>query len=434
MKKLNTILLALFIAFTMAATTFADGIQFMQSRPSKAFNDDRYATDYYGVMWDESADVYARTGKFVGLDVSESTISDLIFPIHAGIKRCLLNDAGVVQYYLCSTDSTKQADCSTASDLTGASGQVMVEIPAFYYRYSYSGTVHTWEISLTKLNGFTLHPAFTKNGAEVDSRYIGAYEGSMYDDSLSQMVPAADIIENMYAAGDLLCSISDTDGYPKVNETRAEFRAMAANRGTGWRQLDYDLASAVQLLYLIEYADWYSQSMIGAGRTELSGGSWVADSYIGKCGKSNSDGNETNSVGGNTNDAYMTYRGIENFFGNVWKWVDGINVNANVPYVSNTDTNFADDTMTNYTDLGITLANANGYQITLEQQSRGFLPASIGGSSSTYLTDYYYQSTSWRVALLGGHAANGAYAGVACWHLDHASSVDYVSIGGRLCF
>ena len=133
----------------------------------------------------------------------------------------------------------------------------------------------------------------------------------------------------------------------------------------------------------------------------------------------------------------MTYRGIENFFGNVWKFVDGININDNVPYVSNTDTDFADDTATDYTDLGITLPNTDGYQKTLEQQSRGFLPASVGGTgvgSSTYITDYYYQSTDWRVALLGGSASYGAYAGVACWSLSYSSSIDVMNIGARLAY
>ena len=166
----------------------------------------------------------------------------------------------------------------------------------------------------------------------------------------------------------------------------------------------------------------------------MTGGTWVKDSYIGVTGKSNSKGNGTFSVGGNTNDAYMTYRGIENFFGNIWKWVDGINVNANVPYVSNTDTDFADDTATDYTSLGITLGAVNGYQMTLEQQGRGFLPASIGGASNTYITDYYYQAAGWRVAALGGHAYRGLDAGVACWYLYYAAAGGSVSIGGRLCF
>jgi hypothetical protein len=133
----------------------------------------------------------------------------------------------------------------------------------------------------------------------------------------------------------------------------------------------------------------------------------------------------------------MTYRGIENFFGNVWKWVDGINIFDNVPYVSNTDTvaqPFEDDTAVGYTDLGVTLANANGYQKFLEQQARGFLPASVGGISSTYITDYYYQATGWRVVMLGGHADGGGSAGAACVLATGASSSDSADIGGRICY
>jgi len=121
---------------------------------------------------------------------------------------------------------------------------------------------------------------------------------------------------------------------PMMDETRDEFRDIALNVGAGWRQQDYYLTSAVQLLYLVEYASFYSQSVIGMGRTELSGGTWVKDSYIGVTGKSNADGNATGNTGGNTNDAYMSYRGIENFYGNLYQWIDGFNINDNIPYVS----------------------------------------------------------------------------------------------------
>jgi hypothetical protein len=130
----------------------------------------------------------------------------------------------------------------------------------------------------------------------------------------------------------------------------------------------------------------------------------------------------------------MSYRGIENFFGHLWKWVDGININGNVPYVSNTDTDFADNTATNYTALGVTLATANGYVVTLEQIERGFLTASIGGSSSTYVTDYYYQASGWRVALLGAPANDALDAGVADWNLSASSSDRSRRYAGRLAF
>ena len=388
------------------------------------------AKPFYGVAWNESADSYVRTGALTG--VANSASPSEFMAVHAGIKRCLLADDGGVNYFLDASDSTLKSD-GTASDLTGTDGQVMVQIPKFWYKYGYSGTTHTWEIASIPIDGFEVHPAFLKNGAEVDYRYIGAYEGSMYDASATGMVASGSIATNMYASGDKLCSLSGE--YPKTNETRAEFRAMGTARGTGWRQLDYDLASAVQLLYLVEYADFDSQSTIGEGRTQLSGGSWTAGSYIGQCGKSNGDGNGTNNVEGNTNNAYMTYRGIENFFGNIWKFVDGININDNVPYVSNNDANWADDTATNYTDLGVTLHNGDGYQGTLEQINRGFLPASLtGGSSSAKITDYYYQNTGWRVFRLGGDAVSGSNAGVFYVIANDASSDSHVRIASRVCY
>jgi hypothetical protein len=96
--------------------------------------------------------------------------------------------------------------------------------------------------------------------------------------------------------------------------------------------------------------------------------------------------------------------------------------------------NFADDTAANYTDLGITLGAVDGYVKTLEQQARGFLPASVGGASNTYITDYYYQAAGWRVAMLGGAANYGAPAGVAFWLAYSDSANDDVNFGSRLCF
>lgn len=392
----------------------------------------------YGVSWDESQATggYTRTGSLAAQPTSQTLATGLL-PIHESMKRCVINDAGEVQYYLDPADSTLK-ETGGASNLTGADGQVMVQIPAFYYKYSYTGTSHTWEISAAPTIGFNLHPAFIKNGENVAYRYIGAYEGIGWDASASAYIDCGTSAANNWSGGtintaaDKLGSVSGKA--PMMDETRAEFRAIAANRGPGWRQQDYDLVSAIQLLYITEYADWNSQSMIGMGRTELTGGSWIKDSYIGVTGKSNSIGNGTFSVGGNTNTAYMTYRGIENFFGNIWKWVDGININNGIPYVSNTDTNFADNTTTNYTALGITLANTSGYVKTIEAQPRGFLPASIGGSADTYITDYYYSGSGWVVARLGGFAAYGADAGVAYWYVSNASSSYSIYIGGRICF
>lgn len=391
------------------------------------WNGTNYTYTTCGTEWNQSLDSYTRTttvGAYTQPDF------DNIFP-WSHLRRCTLWDNGTVNYYLNATNSSLKAT-GGLSDLTGADGQVMVEIPKFHYTHSLTGSDHDWEISRFNISGFSVHNAFIKNGVEVDYRYIGAYEGSMWDATTSAMVPSANIVTDMYASGDKLCSVSGV--YPKTNEKRSEYRVMATERGTGWRQQDFDLISAIQLLYLIEYADFDSQSTIGYGRTQLSDGSWTAGSYIGQCGKSNTDGDGTNSVAGNTDTAYMTYRGIENFYGNVWKWVDGININNNIPYVTNNDSDWVDDTSTSYTNLSITLSNTNGYPVTLADTDRGFLPASVGGSSSTYLSDYYWQNTGWRVVKLGGYASSGAYAGAFCVAAAAAASINGVLIGGRLAY
>ena len=470
-----------------------------------------------GLTWNESTGAYERTGTLAGIGAGSSP-GNAALPIQSRMRRCVVNDVGIVQYYLCATDSTLKEDCLTASDLTGADGQVMVEIPKFYLRYSYAANVHHWDISQRALFGFSLHPAFLKNGVEVSARYMSAYEGILYDNS--ETVYTSDynpigahavtvdvnvgatgegsITENaaggtIYAqlqAGDvivvtgtadnngtyviksitgddvILCTgiIVGADGVeaimvisaPAVDTandvlssvngkkpfsgiTRANFRSIAALRGVGWRQFDYHLCSAIQLLYLVEYADFYSQSMIGLGLTDWVGATWnTYNAYhaINNTGLSNGDGDATANVSGGDGvlGSYMTYRGIENWFGHLWQFVDGFNINANVPYVCNTDTDFADDTAVDYDDLGITLINANDWQNTLEQISQGFLPASVGASNVTKITDYYYQGAAWRVALLGGRAHAGAYAGGFGWRLNDASGRVGASFSGRLCY
>jgi len=380
------------------------------------------------------------------------------------LKRCLLNDDLSVNYFLDPTDSTKKLD-GTASVLTGADGQVMVQMPKLYSAHRMSGNKHIYRASLSPAPGLALHPAWTKNGEIVDYRYMGAYEG--------------------YITGGKLCSISGV--LPTVSQTRAQFRAAAAARGTGWRQLDFWLVQAVQLMMVMEYNKYDMQAAIGAGLTTypawpngpqaLTGNSnsigdvtgyvastptkWAAttayglnvlaiplatqNGYTYKCTVAGTSGGTEPvwpTVIGNTVvdggatwqciriTGYLSYRGIENFYGHIWKFVDGINIIADRhPWVSNTDTQFADDTTTNYEDLGVTLPSTNNYQQTLHNLEFAILPASVG---SNYIGDYYYQNIGNRIGLVGAGLDNGANAGAFCWLLHYASSASSAYIGGRL--
>jgi hypothetical protein len=296
----------------------------------------------------------------------------------------------------------------------------MVEIPKFYYKYSYAGNTHSWSISLTPLDGYAVHPAFNKGGVEVEHRYIGAYNAS--------------------TDGTVLKSVSGQ--YCDTNMTRDTMRTRARNIGTGWGILDFNLVSAIQLLILVEFGTFNTQVAIGMGRTQLNNGSWDDGSYYGLNGLSNSIGNATGNVdySGDADDAgadlnYMSYRGIENFYGNVWKFVDGINIQERVPFISNNPALFADDVFTgSYISAGVTMSSSNGYQNTLAQTGTGFFPVSVGAGSSTKITDYYWQNTGNRGVVLGGNADIGSYAGAFCLYAASASSDSNVLVGSVLAF
>ena len=365
----------------------------------------------YGLNWNELTDVYTRTGD------------SAYTAIQSKMRRCLLAANGTVNDYLHATDS-RYTDSGAIADLTGANGNVMVEIPKFYYKYAYVGSVHTYSISSVPLAGYDVHPAFIKAGVEVENRYIGAY--GAYDN-----------------AGTLQ---SRSDVYPTMNLTRGSFRTKAAAIGSGWSLQDWNLISAVQLLIIVEFGTFNSQEAIGEGRTQLSSGTWEGGSYIGLNGRSDISGNATGNVeysGLATDDAadlaYMSYRGIEDFYGNLNNWVDGINIQENVPFINNNSATFADDIFTgDYVSAGITMGAVNGWQNTLAPVGTGLFPTTVGAASSTKITDYYYQGTGNGVVKLGGHAASGAdagaHAGAFSLYAYDASSAAPVTVGSALAY
>ena len=366
---------------------------------------------------------------------------------HRNMRRCVINDSGVVQYYLDENDSTKKAD-GTSATLTGGDGMVMVEIPKFYTKRVVSGTVTTWFVSDYALTGYTVHPAFVKDGVEVAKRYYSAYDACYLDATDSTYKSGLnldDLTSSLDLANDKLSSVSGV--YPIVGVTRAECRSLAANRGSGWRQLDFTLWSAVQLLYLTEHQSFYSQAILGDGNTNgsyLSSSVTQSDSPHTIAGASNGWGNySTNgsqpSAGASPGTAFMVYRGIENLYGNCWNWADGINVNVTTNgnvHVTNNSADFADDTSTNMTLISTTAPTTSDYVSAIAAIDNYFIASSVsGGSSSTFLTDQWFGSTSSnRVVRVGGDATDGAAAGAFAVSAVNDSSLAFRSIGARLAF
>ena len=385
------------------------------------------------VSWDSSLDTYPTVAEFPSGPCA----------IHDKVRRCILNDSGAVVYYLDGLDSTKREAGGTAA-LDGTAGQVMVEIPKFFVKMTKVGNLNTWWISDKKQAGFSVHPAFVKNGTEVAARYVSAYDACAFDGS---SVIVTDNADNQSArvntATDKLISVSGQ--YPMAGLTRNEFRLLAANRGTGWRQLDFYLMSAIQLLYLVEYRTFNSQFAISDGNTRhttwTAGGTFATNNRTCVSGLSNALGNRsggsaTGTINSSNNGDYVSYRGIENWFGNVWNWVDGINIGPGGNYkwwVSNTDTQFADNTSTNYTEIG-TAASSDGFITNVLDIATAFIPSAVAGSSTTGLADQYFRATGNRVLAVGGSASNGAAAGGFCLSALADSSLRVRNFGARLAF
>jgi hypothetical protein len=236
--------------------------------------------------------------------------------------------------------------------------------------------------------------------------------------------------------------------YPTVSQTRAQFRALAAANGTGWHQLDFLLYEAIALLMIIEYGTMNIQAALGQGRTMLTGGSWTeVGSYIGINGLSNSLGNASGNVTytGDADDAaadgsFMSYRGCENFFGNVWRMVDGINlrgangaaVGNKEVYINQNPSTYADDVFSgDYIREGtFTTASSNNYGRNLGNSRKGFFVTGVSSTSTSGTTDYYYTSTTVNtIALVGGHAWHALLAGVLALNVYDAASLSHVTVG-----
>ncbi len=397
----------------------------------------------------KEAVIYAVAKPLGGFDYNNATASPAAFSttptvtsIHTGMKRCVLRDDGSVAYYLGAADSTLKAD-GTPANLTGADGQVMVEIPKFYVKRTTSGTVNRWEISDKPAAGYSLHPAFFRDGKEVGFRYYSAYDASMFDASASTVTGGKDY-DNYLPYTDLVADklVSVSGAYPMVGLTRSEMRKLAANRGDGWSIGDFWLWQAIGILFRVEFGTHFAQSVLGAGNSESNYNSAntgiQANSPHSVAGKSNSFGNgSTNSATGAASPAYdtafMSYRGIENFYGNVWNWTDGMNTNNGALYVSNDTDAFADDTAAGYSLL-TQMPQASGWQATAQPLDHAILPATLGEGSTTGFTDHYWYAPDWRVSLVGGSAAYGALCGVSCLPSTDVAALRNRSNGARLAY
>lgn len=360
----------------------------------------------YGAMWTKgTSSAWTRLGTSVGWSSpspavgtgSGSSPFDNVAPWSGMAEFNVINDRLAYQ---------KGVD----PEFSRTAYDTVVRIPKFYYQTAFNSSETHIRISPFPRAGFTEHPAFEGK----DYIYVGRY---------------------LTASG----YVSKSGLTPLVNVDRATVRANSRAHGIypHWDMMNVATLSAIQMLYLVEFADWNSQSCIGLGRTNVtSSDSNAATGWT---------DNMTYHTGmsGTNGESAVQYRGIEDLWGNKDCLVDGLNCQGANVYICSDRTKMADGTNTGYltydgivpdiTDTWVShiTGSSNCNWILLPREASG-----DGRSGSTFCCDQstHTTSSSWRGLWFGGGFASGSYRdviGLFCYRM-HSGSISTVS--SRLIF
>ena len=429
--------------------------------------------------WDHDNDTY---GLYLpGTSISTGSLSGTInIDVQSRIRRCVINDSGVVQYYLDADASTnKSADWlriveteSLATAYTGApaaeatNSLLRVGVPAwaagtFTRGQRVTNGGYLWECVaasstatpaagavasvldgtdgqvVVEIPAFSVRYGFI-NGVHTREVRLGCNDGLI----AQGFRPHPAFIKTdgtyksafywgayqAYSDGTNLASVSGQTNTRSL--TRATFRTRAALRGTGWHTMSYLELAAIQTLLVTEYRDYNSQKVLGNGSIEGA-------TYGVSTGLSNSRGNRSGNVytGGGSSSDFMSYRGIENLYGRAWTWADGINVYERVVYLTNNQSVFADNTSVGYSFYAQVPSGSASYQKELFPLADVFLPSVVtGASSTTYLADGFWTGSGWHVAFVGGNSNDGSLVGAFALFLNVVSGYSDGSIGARSAY
>ena len=285
----------------------------------------------------------------------------------------------------------------------------LVAIPKYWFKWTDSDGILRLEIANYAAEGFSVSPAHRDRGdgkGERDIVYIGRYHCS---------------IDNFK---------SKTGVKPKASMSRTNFRTNIHNLGSNIYQNDFAMFWTIRMLYLVEYADWDSQKIIGYG-----------------CGDESSTGVTTMGYTddmpyhtGTTKSSRTTYgfgtqyRYIEGLWDNVYDCCDGIYFSGDNIYAIMNPNNFSNTA--NGTLVGTrptSSGNIRSWGISSVNGFDWFLyPAILGGSSSTYVPDYCSYYSSGVVLYVGGYYYQSLNYGMFYLNSSRGSSSANAFVGSRL--
>lgn len=422
----------------------------------------------YGVSWDgSSTPTLTRTDDSVG------------WTCQAGV------DAGVV-----TNDADSAEIFGEITEVTDALGNVFVRIPKCYIRETATGAARTWQITKGAQGDGYLPACFWDFTHEVELDYVdvGKYPAGL--DGSNRLTSKAGEYPLINK------NIVEMRGYAQANGTAyqlldihtyhllwvlftIEFATLhSQDVMAGFTTGQYIAthvatvaeAGANRIVIASAQADAYAIGQsIGIGTTQ--GGNQIAygreitditvvdasnkalvfdgapvdialGNYVYNVGWRNGFSGwieaSSGSLVSNSSGKYpMVYRGIENLYGNVWQWIDGVNVDEGQAWICRDARDYISGWFASpYEQLSYVNGDTNGYVLAMGYDPlRPFaqFPVTVdAGISNSAFKDYYYRNTGQRSAFVGGSWHNGSNAGLSIWNLAYGPSDAYVSIGARL--
>jgi hypothetical protein len=178
-------------------------------------------------------------------------------------------------------------------------------------------------------------------------------------------------------------------------------------------------------MYILKYKSLNSQTALGQGYTASSNSAKI------NTGGTNAKGMD---FGETTGTLQMKLFGLEDFWGNVYDWIDGLYCDSSYNILTGNDGfNNTGSGYTNNGNGGLTSSRSGYMKVPMGSTKTGFIPKTCGGSSTTYFSDYAYCYFSY-LPVFGGDWNDGASAGAFLLDVSFSASHSSSAIGARLMY
>lgn len=331
-------------------------------------------------------------------------------------------------------------------DLTGESGPVMVRVPTGMVLSEIDGTDRYWWVAPvdSELYPWENAPAAYQRGGTLHNEiFVGAKEAHGYLDGATFKLGSA--------TGKT--PITGEVGYPDLPNagrfTIDDAETYANNVGPGWGCYNIHTHNWLQLLIYIEAGTFDTQSAFGRGVVDMASGVDFAGMNT---GADSIDGNlAPNGTGmgiGTDGHTPVSWRWIENLYGNTWTYGIGFNTTDTEIHVANRDGsgvlageltagNYEASINPPYVDpeIGYTSGHISDFEAEPLLKNM-FVPSAINATSSTRACDYHWTHYPGRTntLLVGGIWSNGLRAGPGSRTTNSEVSASSRGRGARLEF